>query len=84
MCVQVPCCLAVSLGVVAFGTECAEDQSSEPATLHNVIEVTPGVINGSAPEGQAGFDALAKMGVKTIISVDGVVPDIDAATNRGM
>lgn len=41
-------------------------------------------ISGSAPEGEAGFAALAAMGVRTIISVDGISPDIESARRHSM
>ena len=52
--------------------------------LHNLTRVDDDVINGSAPEGDAGFDALSAMGVKTIVCVDGAAPDVERAAARGM
>jgi protein tyrosine phosphatase (PTP) superfamily phosphohydrolase (DUF442 family)/cytochrome c556 len=52
--------------------------------VHNVIPVTDKMISGSAPEGDAGFDMLQEMGVRTIISVDGTEPDVERARARGM
>ena len=43
-----------------------------------------GVISGSAPEGDRGFDSLEQLGIRTIISVDGAPPDAKAAAARGM
>ncbi len=40
--------------------------------------------NGSEPDTDAAFDALAALGVLTIISVDGAKPDEDRAAARGM
>jgi len=54
------------------------------APVENVIVVAPGVISGGQPHGDDAFDALADMGVRTIISVDGARPDVDAAGARGM
>ncbi len=42
------------------------------------------MISGAVPEGAPAFDELNAMGVKTIISVDGATPDVDAANSRGM
>jgi len=56
----------------------------EGETLHNVLPVTEGLLSGSVPEGDAGFDALRTMGVRTIISVDGATPDVERARARGM
>ncbi|VTR99845.1 hypothetical protein [Tuwongella immobilis] len=52
--------------------------------LHNVYRLTPTLLSGSSPEGAAGFDSLAQLGVKTILSVDGAVPDVAVAQARGM
>ena len=52
--------------------------------LENVYRVHSKVLSGGEPMGQAGFEALAKLGVKTIISVDGATPDIDRARQHGM
>jgi hypothetical protein len=52
--------------------------------IHNAVSFHPGFISGSVPEGDAGFDTLAGMGVKTIISVDGAAPEVDKAAARGM
>lgn len=51
---------------------------------HNVFRVGSKLINGSQPEGEATFKALALLGVKTIITVDGAKPDIKSAQKYGM
>ncbi len=52
--------------------------------LHNVIELPGGLISGSDPHGQEGFESLKKLGVQTIISVDGAAPDVESARAHGM
>jgi len=52
--------------------------------IHNAVAFHDNFISGSVPEGDAGFDTLAAMGVKTIISVDGAVPEVDRASDRGI
>jgi protein tyrosine phosphatase (PTP) superfamily phosphohydrolase (DUF442 family) len=52
--------------------------------LHNVVAFAPDVLSGSVPEGDAGFDSLKAWGVRTIISVDGAVPDLERAKARGI
>ncbi len=42
------------------------------------------LISGAVPVGDAAFDELKFMGVKTIISVDGATPDVARAEARGM
>lgn len=52
--------------------------------LHNVYHLSDSVISGSEPHGEAAFAELAGMGVETILSVDGKVPDADLAARYGM
>lgn len=52
--------------------------------LDNVIEVLPGVFSGSGPESLTDFDALASLGVRSIVSVDGARPEIDRARAHDM
>jgi len=59
-------------------------ESLKAADLHNVIRYGRGVVGGSAPEDDGAFAALAAMGVKTILSVDGSTPMVDAAANHGI
>lgn len=54
------------------------------AGLENVLQVIDGVLSGSAPQGDLGFDSLAILRVRTIISVDGAKPDVDRARARSM
>lgn len=52
--------------------------------IHNVVAYGPGIYSGSVPEGEAGFESLANMGIRTIISVDGAAPEVDEAEDLGM
>lgn len=57
---------------------------SNVAGLHNVYRLGEGLYTGSAPEEEGSFATLARLGVKTIISVDGAQPDIEGARTHGM
>jgi len=58
---------------------------SIPSTnLHNVFVVTPKFYSGSSPDSAAGFAELAKLGLKTVISVDGAAPDVALAKQYGL
>jgi protein tyrosine phosphatase (PTP) superfamily phosphohydrolase (DUF442 family)/cytochrome c556 len=59
------------------------DQPSVHA-LHNVHAIGDRIISGAVPEGDAAFDELAAMGVRTIVSVDGATPDVERAAARGI
>lgn len=52
--------------------------------LHNAWEVMPGVLSGEQPHGKQAFAALADLGVKTIVSVDGARPAVELARARGI
>ena len=66
----------------------SHDPPRELPGLHNVVPYTgsgsEAFYSGSAPEGDAGFDALVKLGIKTVISVDGATPDLARAKARGL
>ncbi|MEQ8788790.1 MAG: hypothetical protein RIC55_20935 [Pirellulaceae bacterium] len=47
--------------------------------LHNVMRLTDRIYSGGEPEGEEGFATLAALGVKTVVSVDGAQPDVEAA-----
>ncbi len=52
--------------------------------LPNAIWVHPKVISGGQPQAEAGFQALKRLGVRTIISVDGARPQVELAKKYGM
>jgi protein tyrosine phosphatase (PTP) superfamily phosphohydrolase (DUF442 family) len=62
----------------------SDDKLSDTPGLHNVIRVTPKLLSGSSPKGEQGFQALQKLGVQTIISVDGAKPDLPLAKKFGL
>ncbi len=82
---RAPQLLALGLGL-ALLVNCG---SSEHASVHarppeNLHEVSKGVYSGASPEGDEGFEALAQLGVKTVISVDGAKPEVDIARKHGL
>jgi len=71
--------------MASFGTATAV--GAEPVATHhltNPIVVHPRVISGGLPDSDAAFAELARLGVKTIISVDGAAPDVEAAAKYGL
>jgi protein tyrosine phosphatase (PTP) superfamily phosphohydrolase (DUF442 family) len=58
------------------------------AGLENLwrLDLAGGTIlySGSQPEGETGFASLADLGVKTVLTVDGAAPDVEAARRAGM
>lgn len=57
--------------------------TSEPG-LHNVLRISPQIYSGSEPHGEEGLKSLTKLGIKTIVSVDGARPNVELAGNYGM
>ena len=59
-------------------------QPMEIPGVHNAFRATARIYSGSQPEGDAAFAAIAKLGVKTIVSVDGTKPDVATARKHGL
>jgi protein tyrosine phosphatase (PTP) superfamily phosphohydrolase (DUF442 family) len=52
--------------------------------LHNVFRLSDKLYTGSAPEADPGFHSLQRLGIRTILTVDGARPDLDRAGRHGM
>ena len=71
-------------------TPAAGDTALSPpeklATPHlpNAYRIHPKVISGVLPDGDAGFQELQALGIKTVISVDGAPPDVKLAKQHGL
>jgi protein tyrosine phosphatase (PTP) superfamily phosphohydrolase (DUF442 family) len=85
--------LGLQLAIVPFLIHAAELQNAPAGAefhpikipgVQNAFHVTDRIYSGSQPEGDAGFAALAKLGVKTVVSVDGSKPDIETAHKYGL
>ena|GEM_PF-305402 len=85
--------LTIRCGIVVFAAEGLHDRPDsvppgvkplEAPGLHNVFAVGANVFSGSSPEGEGSFASLKKLGVKTILSVDGAKPDVETARKHGM
>jgi len=77
-------CACAALFMLAAARAADEPKPRELPGLHNVILFHEGLYSGSAPEGDAAFAALKELGVKTVISVDGSVPEVERAKRFGM
>jgi len=56
----------------------------ESKYLPNAFRLHANVITGGQPDGDAAFAELEKLGVKTVISVDGAKPDLQLAHDHGL
>ncbi|MCA9214287.1 MAG: hypothetical protein KDB27_14545 [Planctomycetales bacterium] len=56
----------------------------EAEHLPNPVHIHAKVISGGQPEGDEAFKELQSLGVKTVISVDAMRPDVETARNYGL
>lgn len=52
--------------------------------LNNLVTYADGLLCGGVPEGGQGFATLERLGIQTIISVDGATPDVERAAGHGL
>ncbi len=58
---------------------------SLPSThLHNLHQLSPRVFSGSSPENDTAFAELKRLGITTLVSVDGARPEVEAARRHGL
>jgi protein tyrosine phosphatase (PTP) superfamily phosphohydrolase (DUF442 family) len=76
--------LALLTGMAAEQAPPADPAKVDAPGLHNVYRITDRLYSGSSPDGDEGFRSLQRLGVKTIISVDGARPDVELAHKHGM
>ncbi|MEZ6014933.1 MAG: sulfur transferase domain-containing protein [Planctomycetota bacterium] len=79
-----PLVLASSAYEAAAAVELPVVAAAEYPGLHNVFQLSERIISGSEPHGEEGLAEVAKLGVKTILSVDGKAPDAETAAKYGM
>jgi protein tyrosine phosphatase (PTP) superfamily phosphohydrolase (DUF442 family) len=74
------------LGLLALLASCATPEATpiHKPGLDNAYWLTDRVLSGAQPEGEAAFRELAALGVKTVLSVDGSTPDVEAAKKAGL
>ncbi len=75
---------SMSQGQDSTGEAATGLQRIEARHLPNAWRITPKVISGGLPEDDAAFAELAALGVKTVISVDGMTPDVATAKKHGL
>ncbi len=61
-----------------------EEKVPETPGLHNLLKVSERIYSGSEPHGDDGFASLERLGIKTIVSVDGAKPQLDLAHKHGI
>jgi len=74
----------VAVEKVAVEKVAVEKVAVEKAAGLQHVFRTGQVYSGSTPQGDAGMKSLARLGVKTIVSVDGAEPAVELAARHGM
>ncbi len=86
-----PLCVLLIVVALAFVASCSS--SGGPVWrsrvvwaegVENLYEVVPGIYSGSRPTGDEAYVALRRMGIRTLINVDGAPPDVGAALRNGL
>jgi protein tyrosine phosphatase (PTP) superfamily phosphohydrolase (DUF442 family) len=67
----------------------AKDETNSPQRIsilgiENTFRLSPRLYSGGDPHGVESFSALKDLGIRTIISVDGASPDVEAARKLGI
>ncbi|HVS38055.1 MAG TPA: hypothetical protein VMS17_21015 [Gemmataceae bacterium] len=78
-----PCGAAV-LAVLAADPPADPPKKLDADGVPNLIRLNDRIYQGGMPQGDAGFASLEKLGVKTVISVDGARPDLEDAHKHGI
>jgi protein tyrosine phosphatase (PTP) superfamily phosphohydrolase (DUF442 family) len=68
----------------ALRVELPKVDPAEDHGLHNVYKLGDEIVSGSEPHGEDAFKKLRELGIRTILSVDGKVPDEALARKYGM
>jgi protein tyrosine phosphatase (PTP) superfamily phosphohydrolase (DUF442 family) len=78
--------IAIGSTILFFapGAFAGEAELIPDGRLENAHKLTPKVWSGAEPNGEAAFQALRELGVKTLISVDAAKPKIDLAKKHGL
>ena len=69
---------------IAGSLALAETEPDDSPDLHNVFRLSENIVSGGEPHGEDALKKIADMGVKTILSVDGKVPDEALAAKYGL
>lgn len=86
---MIACLVGVAIAAAGAMSQDSSPDTWQPerlavAELPIPLKLHARVISGGLPEGDAAFAALKKLGVRTIITVDGARPDVERAARHGM
>lgn len=77
-------CRGGSASRFPFSSQFPSKLDRDLAGLHNLIRVSPTIYSGGEPHDEEAFASLQKLGIKTIISVDGAKPEVERAKKFGI
>src|ERR1019366_1028729 len=77
-------CVLTGLALLAANAPADAPTKVDAAGVPNLIRLSDRIYQGAMPQGDAGFASLEKLGVKTVISVDGARPDLEDAHKHGI
>lgn len=75
---------AISLPASGYHGSAGEFHKIQGKGVENLYELDAKLYSGASPEGDQGFETLKKLGIKTLISVDGSAPEVERAETFGM
>jgi len=81
---RTPLLLALALAGIATACGGAAEPPGEAASVPHFAWVSKDVARGGQPKGEAAFEELARLGIRTVVSVDGARPDLAAAEKHGL
>lgn len=84
--------LSLLLGLAAQTPSSASSSGPAPAlpealpspSLHHLYRLSPRLLSGASPDDEEAFAELRRLGVSTIVSVDGARPNVEAARKHGL
>ena len=76
--------IALAVMICAAAEPGADWSKLEVGGCENVFQVTESVYSGGEPHTEEALKALADLGIKTVVSVDGAKPDVETAKKYGL
>ncbi len=52
--------------------------------LHNILQISDSIYSGGEPANEAAFAELQRIGIRTVVSVDGIPPEVEVAHKFGL
>lgn len=79
-----PLVLTTSAYELAGSLPLPEQEPLELPGLHNVFWLSERILSGSEPHGEQAYEELRRLGIRTVLTVDGKVPDAETAARYGL